>query len=262
MKDKFKKQFGAALLLALLVMAGIMTVSTGTSLLVMSEIRQSLYLDQSIISFYAAESGVEKALYQVRRGQVEVTDLNNTSEELNNEANYSLYTSNTVNTIYTSLLQDQSYQLDLYDPGTLTALAQQIRYLNITWQGAGSNLEVNWACWGTNGVLGEPQSRLYSVTLSPVSIQLNTVPNCELHRVKITARNAGATNIEITARTTQDGNTVPIPARVQIKGLGEYPSGNNEASRQAILVTMPEKNPLSNLYDYVLYSEADILKDN
>jgi hypothetical protein len=262
MRDKFKKQLGSALLLSLLVMAGIITVSMGTSLLVMSEIKQSLYLDQSIIAFYAAEAGVESTLYKVRRENIDVNNLNNTTEELINDSNFNIYTSDSVSTLYTAIEQDKSYQVDIYSPGSLD-LVESIKSIKIDWQGAGSWLEVNWACWSSSGILGEPKSQRYSVSAAPVTIGLWSASNCELYRVRLTARNANTTNINITAYQNLNGTgSVNIPARAQIKGLGEYPSGNNEASRQAILVTMPEKNPLSGLYDYVIYSEQPLVKEN
>ena len=243
-------------------MAGIITVSTGTALLVMSEVRQSLYLDQSIIAFYAAESGVEGALYQVRKENIDVTDLNDTTEDLSNSSKYNLYTSDTVTTLYTALLKDESYQVDLYNPGSLD-LANGIKSIDIDWQGSGSWMEVNWACWGSNGIIGETKSARYNVSASPVNIDIWETTNCEIYKVRLIARSANTTDIEITAYSDLAGTAqVDIPGRAQIKGLGQFPAGNSEASRQAILVSMPQKNPLSGLYDYVIYTEDQLFKSN
>ena len=67
----FKNNQGSILLLAMLVMAGVVTVSLGTTTLIIAEIQQSVKLDQSVVAYYAAESGVERSLFQARKKQFE-----------------------------------------------------------------------------------------------------------------------------------------------------------------------------------------------
>ncbi len=271
MKINLNKK-GTVLLLALLVMAGVVTVSLGTANLIISEVKQSLQLDQAIIAFYAADSGVERGLYQSRKQNFDVTLFNQITSTFDNNASYQLIAADTEDVLYTTLLEDESYQVDLYDPHSLTLLENPIKSIGLSWSGTTSWLEIAWACWGQIGNLGETKSAYYSQGESPVYLNLYSASNCSLYRVRIIARHGAANNIQVRAYSELDplascGNPptscqVPLPARVQIKGLGQYPANSDQASRQAILVTMPERSPLYGLYDYVVYSEEEIKKEN
>jgi len=261
---------GSALLLAMLVMASILTVSVATSTLVINEVQQSMLLDKSIVAFYGAESGVERGLFQVRHKNFNPADLSNATKTLSNNASYQLAASNTEEAIYGSLIADESYQLDLYNPDSFEALANPIKAVRLAWDGAGSWLEIKWTPWTTAGVLDDPKMVYLSQASSPAIVQLYD-SSAYLYRMRLIARAAGIANLAITAYNNVDpvancvplaSCQVPIPGRVSIKGIGVYPANSINAANQAILVTMPIKSPLSGLYDYVLYSEEDVKKEN
>jgi len=267
----FNNHQGTILLLALMVMAGVMTVSIGTATLIISEVKQSLQLDQSIIAFYAAESGSERALYQARAQNFNPQAFSQLSVELDNNASYQLVATDTEPVLYKNLSQDETYQVDLYDPHSLGELTNPIKSVSLQWEGASSWLEVNWSCWNTAGSLGEPKSGYFAQSADPVFIDLFDAANCYLYRLRIMARHGDANSIQLKAYSEVDpvaacqgaeNCRVPLPARVQIKAVGKYPGNSTAASRQAILLTMPEKPPLSGLYDYVLYSEEEVKKEN
>ena len=268
--DKIVKQSGTTLLLAMLIMAGILTVSLATSKLVINEVVQSAQLDKAIVAFYASEAGIERSLYQVRQQGYNASDLHQFTEALDNNSSYELIAEDTEDVLYATIAKDESYQVDLYEPNSLNALDNPIKSVRISWEGAGAWLEVRWNSWTTSGVVENPQGVYISQASSPYIIQLYDSTSY-LYRLKIIARQAQAANVTITAY--DDINPVancaplpvcqvPIPGRVSIKSLGEYPDGSARASRQAILVTMPQRSPLSGLYDYVIYSEEEIVKEN
>jgi len=277
MLDNFKdinlNRRGSTLLLAMLVMAGVLTVSVASSRLVINEIVQSSQLDKAMVAFYAAESGAERGLFEARKKDFDPEEFNQTVVLLDNEASYQLIADDSEDVLYASLSADESYQLDLFDPHSLDAFgADSIKSLRLDWQGSGW-LEINWSFWTTGGAVQNSRSVVVSGASSPAIIQLSPDGSIYLYRVRIIARNSAATDLSITAYNDIDpGNPdncptledcqVSIPARVSIKSLGEYPNGSDKASRQAILVTMPEKSPLSGLYDYVLYSESEVAKEN
>jgi len=66
-----KKQKGVSLLLTLLIMAGLLSIAFGISKLTLGEIRLSRDIPKSITAYYAAEAGVERALYEKR-----INDIN------------------------------------------------------------------------------------------------------------------------------------------------------------------------------------------
>lgn len=244
----------------MLIMASIVTASAATSRLVINEVLQSVQLDRSVVAFYAAEAGVERGLYQARHNGFDATAFNQLTDDLPNNSSYQLAAADTENALYASLNQDDSYQVDLFDASGLSALANPIKSLRISWTGPGSWLEIKWTAWTTGGVIDNPQSVYISQVSSPYAVQLND-STVYLYRVRVIARDAPASNIQITAYDNL-GVQVAIPGRISIKGLGKYPVGSAQASAQAILVTMPQQSPVAGLYDYVLYSEEDIKKEN
>ena len=247
--DKILKQSGATLLIAMLVMAGILTVSLATSKLVINEIVQSAQLDRAIVAFYGAESGIEKSLFQIRRQDYLASLLDGAADSLSNGSGYVLVGEDTEDVIYADLNQDQAYQLDLYEAGSLDALDNPIKSVRLAWQGVGSWLEVSWSSWTTAGVIEERQGVHISQASSPYVVQLFDAA-AYLYSLRLIARSADVDNLEITAYSDVDpvaacdplsSCQVPIPGRAAIKAIGEYPEGAARASKQAILVTLPPK---------------------
>jgi len=61
---KLNNQKGTSLLLTLLVMAAILSIAIGLARLGLGEIKLLRDIPGSLIAYYAAESGVERALYE------------------------------------------------------------------------------------------------------------------------------------------------------------------------------------------------------
>jgi hypothetical protein len=269
LKTKFVSNSGTAILLAVLVMSTILTAALATSKLVLNEVTQSTQIDHSMIAFYAAESALEKGLFQVRQKDLSVSTVDQTHEVFNNDAAYTLTAKDTENVLYTSLAPNESYQIDLFNPNSLADLTNPIKAIGVDFTG-NSWLEVKWVSWLTNGEINPPESLSLTENDSKY-VQLLT-NNVYLYRVRFI--NSGLNqlnNIIIKAYNDVDPVAncpiltecqVPIPARVSLDAVGRFPDNSNEPSQQRIYVTMPEKSPISGLYDYVLYSEESIVKEN
>ena len=63
---KKNNQKGISLLLTILIMAAILSIAIGISLLSLGEIKIARESPKSLIAYYAAESGVEWAMYEDR----------------------------------------------------------------------------------------------------------------------------------------------------------------------------------------------------
>lgn len=63
---KTKKQKGVSLLITILIMSAVLSIAIGLSSLSAGEIRLGRQSPDSLIAFYAAESGVEWAMYEDR----------------------------------------------------------------------------------------------------------------------------------------------------------------------------------------------------
>lgn len=66
--DFFKKQRGVALFLMLVIMSSVFVIGITVTGLLMEEVRTSREIGQFIPAIYAADAGVERALYKARKG--------------------------------------------------------------------------------------------------------------------------------------------------------------------------------------------------
>ncbi|MBI4272694.1 hypothetical protein HY621_02490 [Candidatus Uhrbacteria bacterium] len=66
MKNESKKQ-GSVLIMTIIIASGIMIVSAEFALFVVGAIRHARTIDHATIAYYAAESGAESGLFQIRR---------------------------------------------------------------------------------------------------------------------------------------------------------------------------------------------------
>ncbi|MBI4599342.1 hypothetical protein HY732_00290 [Candidatus Uhrbacteria bacterium] len=62
-----QKERGSALLISIIVASSLLIVGVEVSMFVVSSIRQARSIDQTLVASYAAESGVESALHQIRK---------------------------------------------------------------------------------------------------------------------------------------------------------------------------------------------------
>jgi len=273
-----KRQSGNVLLLALLVMAGIMTAGLAIGAIVLSEIRQARNIDFSILAYYAAESGVEQALYKFRKEDAVINcpagecDVNGFCAQggresciqsdgvLENQAAWARTVSDKELRIYGKIKKDESFQVDLYDPDGGTAAG--IESVKIEWTQqcvppATSTIEVSYISWNpATGWSAASEKRFkYSALASPVIN--NGFASAKSYRVRIKALYCGISNLVFTA-WANDNAAVPqvqIPARIVLDSRGKY-----GALRQAVKMTMPRRSPMSGLYDYVLFSECSLVK--
>jgi hypothetical protein len=59
---------GVSLYLALVIMSFLIAIGLGVSLIIVSQMKMMKGMGDSVVAFYAADTGIERTLYQVRRG--------------------------------------------------------------------------------------------------------------------------------------------------------------------------------------------------
>lgn len=275
-----KVQNGNVLLLALLVMASVMTAGLAIGAIIINEIRQARNIDFSSIAYYAAESGVEQALYKLRKEDAVLVcpgtsscDENGfcTSPDkeaclrsegsLTNQSSWSRTVTDKELSIYGKLKKNETLQVDLYDPDNITAAAG-VESVKIEWTPQcvppnTSTIEVSYIAWKpAEGWSTSTEQRFkYSSTSSPVIN--NSFSSTKSYRIRIKALYCDISNLIVTAWANNDGGApqVQIPARIVLNSKGSYVN-----LRQAVKMTMPRKSPMSGLYDYVLFSECSLVK--
>lgn len=256
------------MLLALLIMTTIMVASTGLAVIVISEIRQARSIDNSILAYYGAESGVEESLYKIRQQEAALADLVK-AEDLTNGVGWFLKSEDVSDMMdkveINELKSGQFVELDIYNP---EGLPTDTRYLEIILKEQPLDkigFEVSWFGW-EQGELSKYASQTVdfsSFTYDEGSGYYRLDPPIDLaddlaekfaYRVKIKALYNTVNFMEIRAYN-EASEARQIPARIAAAVRGEY-----RGSRQTINFEMPRQSPLGGLFDFVLFSEESILK--
>lgn len=281
-------QQGIALLLALLIMAGVTASAIVASVLIVRELRQSQSLDASIAAYHAAESGIEKSLWiikEARRSGADladvITDLEASGEPVI-RGSWDIDATSITDSFEVTLQADQSAQVDLYDPdGNAGAGVESVEV--VSWEPVCDDpilipqSQIEWSVvgWfpGDPSALTNVAKAISTCTLNagvcdrdvPIFPPIPPDPAFDFdaalaYRVRVKALICGAANLEVRAYdqpggATGGGNLVTIPSRIQVTSIGTY-----QNTRQGLSVSVPWVLPLSGLYDYVLFSEEDIVK--
>ncbi|GAI23960.1 unnamed protein product [marine sediment metagenome] len=84
---KISNQKGVSLLLTILIMAALLAIAIGVTRLSLGEIKLIRDIPNSLIAYYAADSGIERALYEERIGGG-AADQADCSVNLDNDSKY------------------------------------------------------------------------------------------------------------------------------------------------------------------------------
>ncbi|MDD4995438.1 MAG: hypothetical protein PHW53_03190 [Patescibacteria group bacterium] len=267
MKDKNikikKNEQGTVLLLALLLMASVVVAGVGMGQIIMSQIQQAILTDDSITAFYAAEAGLESSLFKLRALDMSAGSLP-VAGTLDNGATWSITTQSSRADVTVSLADNQTYQLDLFNPDNL-AEAPGIESLRFTWTGAGQ-LEMAYISWFPSAAINTavwPQQE-YQVVTPPLSLVGPAVIRNEFsanqaYRVRLRAVNGALSSLNITGWSMDNavaGSQIAMPSHISLSSTGRF-----ARARQALSASIPRFAQLSGIFDFVLFSEEKISKE-
>lgn len=267
------------LLLALLILATILVTSLTVGSIVLRQLKVTTSTDRGIVAYYAAESGLEQGLYLWRQEGQKGSDLQvSSANPVDLAASHSSWWRDgqeTESTYTATLKQNQTVQLDLFDPASSLDSQTKAQSIKIGWDtatadcpGQGSEwLEVSWSNWGGVGSAVEAQRRFVNhsqIVSSPdqtVIININNIsqPSLVNYRLRLKALYADICNLTVTAYRGTDGSggVYNLPARLTISATGRLLD-----TRQALSVTVPQFAPQLSLFDYTIFSQCSILKGN
>jgi len=279
MRDKIvKDERGAILLLSLLVMSGVLIVGASLGTISLLSLRQSRIIDDVIMAFAAAESGAEQTLYQIRRVGETAANLDDenanedgestvkTGPAMTNGTSWQRSLSNSEPTLFTSIPKDRAYEVLLWNPGSPASPAG-VESMTFAWDddcGGTSGIEVLAAGWDPVAVGGfDPTIGFHgnSPSLTFLKIDPQVIDNdftaALAYRVRIRAKNCDIFNMAISAYSADNasGSLVQIPSRIAIVSNGSF--GN---ARQGMELRLPRLQPLTGIFDYVIFSQCSILK--
>lgn len=253
---------GSTLLLALLILGGLVATSVVMGAIVVTRLRTIRLMDDRVLASYAAESGVEDLLYQVRKAS-NLTSI--TAERaLDRGAVWQRTGRATVEELLVTVPRDAVEQLDLFDPSGALDQAVGIQALRLYVQRPDPSawLEVTWVPWLASGAWAPSMGRALfgpSELESERRVDLLAHPiggAAVAYRVRIRAIAGSLGTVRIRATSDRDGQQlVSFPARVQARSVGRR--GN---AQSALQVSFPARFPLAPIFDYVVFSECDLVK--
>ncbi len=236
------------MLLAVLIMASVVTASIGLGSLIMSSLRQTRSIDNSTMAYYAAETGSELALFESRRQGILPASFAS-AVALGNGASWTRIVTSTEKKLYMNIAQDSSVQLDLFDLDN-PAVTTGIDRVEIAWTGAGT-LRYTAIPWTPGASFSWDQNTVTSNKFgSPADIGLDP---SKLYSLRLRAVGATLSDVVITAYA--GAVEADMPGRVSINAQGSYGT-----TQQKMNVSVPRNAPLSGIYDFVIFSECSLVK--
>lgn len=275
MKIKYKKKSGSAILLALLIVSAILSSALYINVLSIRGMKQSQNVDNSIVAFYAAETGNEQAIYYIRKVEnLDIEDLILPGGSITASASLiSRSIVDEVENILISLKKDEIYQLDIFDQNDLS-LSSSINFLKLSWNSdcANSKIELTANEWiaGTNIDWEEMNNQMHiskCIIESPVVIDDSgdicddIILNPDMsYQFRFKSLNCDVYNLNIQA-LDRFSQKIAFKNIYSLESVGEYPVASSQSNRQALHVNLRKFSPLSGLFDYVLFSEKSLVKD-
>jgi hypothetical protein len=264
----FKKQLkqikhsesGSLLLMSILILSGIMTAASSVGIITIQSLKQSSLIDNGIHAFYAAESGVEDALYEIRKNETATATVNGGTGFLSNSSRWSRTVSTTITQRVSDIDENDFWHIDLYNPdSSISSIANPVKSLKLSWTGGGAEwVEVQIIPWDTSGVIGTPSEQIFSSASSGGAIVNLQDLTTALYRVRIKALYSDITDMTVTAYGALNalgGTEVDVPGFLTIYSTGTFSRAN-----QVVRAQMPHRAPLSGQFGYVLFAEQDIIK--
>lgn len=248
---------GTVLLMALIVMTGVVISSVGMGSLILSSLQQTRVIDNASVAYYAAESGVEEALFRARRSAALPAAVG-TPQSLANSATWTRTVTGREAVIYAGTVpQDSLLEIALYDPDAPTA-SQNIGTVIVEWDDACSGCTVVQASlvgWLSGGpVVWDPNASTTLHTWDADGIEIPTADPNRLYRLRLAARQGDLQNVQVRA-LDGGGSPTTLPGRIRIDAVGAF--GN---VRQKLTATLPRKVPLAGIFDFVVFSECSLVK--
>ena len=251
-----RRQSGTILLFALMIMASIVITATGLTAVILSSLQQSRAIDNSIIAYYAAESGVEEAVFDTRKNGALPTE-ETTKQALSNGAAWTRAVQPSEPVVYAGTVpQDSLVEIALYNPDQPTT-ATSISQVTINWTDNCSGcsvVDMSLVSWKAGGdIVWDPNAAIYSFTGGSATLPADAG---KLYRLRLIARRAQIENLQIRVYDA-GGAALDIPGRVRVDAVGYF-----GGVQQRLTATMPRQTPLSGIYDYVIFSECSLVKNS
>jgi len=258
---------GTVLLMALVVMSGVVISSVGLGSLILSSLQQTRAIDSASVAYYAAESGVEEALFTARHRNAagQLADGEGVlpasvagPQTLTNNATWTRVVTGRESIIYAGTIpQDSLVEVALYDPDAPTT-SQDIGRVQIDWSdpcGGCSVLHSSLVGWQSGGpIIWDPNAAVALYTWNAAGASITLADPSRLYRLRLGAKKAAMQNVQIRAYNGS-GAATTLPGRIRIDSTGSF--GN---VKQKLTASLPRRIPLAGIFDFVVFSECSLVK--
>ncbi|MDD4290144.1 MAG: hypothetical protein PHH83_02600, partial [Patescibacteria group bacterium] len=246
--------------------------------------------DNSNIAFYGAESGNEQAIYYLRqKPEIEIEDLNIVeprymSGSETRDAKIIRNVSTTSPSINIGLKKNDFFQFDMFNNENFSE-GSDLSYLEISWEDNCSTEESpnsswieltsnQWSSSDGNVNWGEMAHHVFKSLLNrpPYSgdsairgVGGSDFDPDQIYQFRIKALFCDIYNLTVKAfyknPETENPEQLLFKNLYVIKTVAQYPGDSLNGNKQALSVVLRNRDPLSGLFDYVIFSEQALIKD-
>jgi len=247
--------------LALVIMSSILLAGIGLGMVVLDSVRRSADTDASMVAYYAADAGIERQLYELRKKRARVLDLTTLGSSYANGSAWTASNAGFLQTLskFFLVINKGDFQfVDLFDPDNVGASAGVAR-VDWSW-GAGSDcggtppeLEMGYAEWLSGGSVLPQDFRIVRGLGSPMVTMLDPLKG---YRLRFRPKGCAAANLTVEVSGSGTYAPIPFPGDITIGAQGTF-----KKTTQAINAQVPRQDVLSGVFSFVLFSECQLIKD-
>lgn len=272
----FAHRRGNILLLALLLLAGGMVGGLTVGTLVVADLRQARAIDNGLVAYVKAESGLEESLYDVRQadrcsptGSCNDTDYLScglpVGTDTTADCQRKIRPANVVQLPY--LEADQNFQLDFSAPLTVASTIG-VNWNRLTPTGIDPALEVSYLESYLDLSTGQTKLRVFrpgsgipyscqptGLACATITLPFPVIPaesgltDLSLYQVRFRALRSPIVGLNLTPSASNTAGYLDV-----------WSKGAQAGASQTLQTTVPRRAPAYGFSDYVIFSEQDIVK--
>lgn len=276
------KPSGISLLVTILILASVLAAIVGLSVLIINELKLSRNVNHAILAYFAAETGIEKGLYNIQQDRISGEKLESIIFNLlQNDIgmdNGSLWSTSAVkgdtDFFASEIPQDQSVQFSLFDPDDFSEPAGDgngngVEKIDISWSipsSSSSETTLEITSVQLKQSTGESCDKVKKKIYSYMSNALYNfyddptvicyLANDDIFQVRAKALYGTIYNFSFSPIDSNGGDPLEgYGSAIVMKSVGQY-----SQSRQAIQITVPWQLAASGFLDYVIFAEEPLIK--
>ena len=226
--------------MSLLMLGSILASSVAVGTLVARGIRANREVDDASRAYYAAESGVERGLWQIKEHPLGAAEAVDTTEDVvpSDDADIATHVHRANRgsiIVIPHIASGASYSIDLYHTNGFSVASPGAGVSSLSWSTREGDVRVTCSVWSythTDGVQFVPCA---ATTVEGMTL-LGLHPE---NAYRVTFTPSGATDAEQVA-IMADGGATTLPTPLRIESLGVSPR-----NQQALSIEVPGTSPLT-----------------